>query len=536
MKISKKLLVCIMTIIMMIGVMVPAVAFADDGGVTPEIKTAPTLQDAATSLRYTKSPISVNFGFSTDDWESLNDDEKAEALNQYVAAIKSVKIDDKELKDYVSANVSTRGGTTTYSVTVTLNRTAADPIIKVTTAERSKDFDVTVKADGYSDANATLTATMYGAKTLQVRLLDKEQNVLSTESFTMDEIKNMGDGEEDYWYNTICGMAGLRTFRAQGAMLTDILDAAGVPFEEGMILQLRTNDSAKNGNDSSAETAYYRMGRFTYENLMQPRYYFSDIYNNEALKATILGEGRMTGDLLKALGSSDNKVEVAPMLAYQYQETVYLSDQTKPSGDYDSLESEENAFRFLYGMAMDPNDDSKAANETTTWSATYAVFGIDVIVGENKANSPVIEPWSGPFNGKQTVTITADEGDTIYYAILKGGADLDDLEDEDYVKYTGSFDITENCTIIAYAIDESNENGVKSLLAGAEYYIDDTVSGTDNNGSTGNTNVDNNGKAPAKDNNAQTGDDSNMALWAVIMAAAAIAGGAAIFVRRRHAE
>lgn len=66
--------------------------------------------------------------------------------------------------------------------------------------------------------------------------------------------------------------------------------------------------------------------------------------------------------------------------------------------------------------------------------------------------SPSISPAAGIYFDAQTVSITADEGCDIYYA-------LDDATD--YVKYTAPFEVTQTTKISAYA--ENNE-GTKSIV------------------------------------------------------------------------
>ncbi|MGC4017827.1 MAG: hypothetical protein QM793_00340 [Muricomes sp.] len=78
------------------------------------------------------------------------------------------------------------------------------------------------------------------------------------------------------YYSVACGMAGLRTFKAEGVLLSHLFKDAGVTFGAGMELQVRTNDMAKTENDSATEDAYYGNGRFTYEKLMgKTRYYLN---------------------------------------------------------------------------------------------------------------------------------------------------------------------------------------------------------------------------------------------------------------------
>jgi hypothetical protein len=243
-----------------------------------------------------------------------------------------------------------------------------------------ESYEILLEVNGCNDFKATVTVNNYGAQKFYVRELDSNGKVLKTKTYTKDEIIALagGDNASDTYYNTICGMAGVRTFRAQGVYLTDLFKDAGITFESGMTLKIRTNDCAEK-NDPEDEDAYYRMGTFTYESLMQDRYYFPELYTSTELKEQLLAAGTFDDTVKTVLGAS-TKTLVQPMIAYNYIEKIYRNDQTDPATEeYSSLVSNERSFRFLFGLAMDAEDSSKVASDTTTFSATYCAFGIDVI-------------------------------------------------------------------------------------------------------------------------------------------------------------
>ncbi|MBO4550364.1 MAG: chitobiase/beta-hexosaminidase C-terminal domain-containing protein, partial [Bacteroidaceae bacterium] len=80
---------------------------------------------------------------------------------------------------------------------------------------------------------------------------------------------------------------------------------------------------------------------------------------------------------------------------------------------------------------------------------------------------PVITPNGGTFAEPQTVTITADEGYTIYYTTDGTDPGMSPIAVE-YIgtKYTEPFTISEDCTVKAIAY---NEAGASSAIASAEF-------------------------------------------------------------------
>ena len=520
MKFSRKMLAFVLSAIMILGVMTPVAAMAAE-------TAQPSISAANVTLRYTGGPLKINLTYSGDDaWAGKTDEEKLAELEGYAEAVKTVTIiADGKAKELTADQWSIKADTvkdrktgeiTSYRMVLSLKRTAEEPILNVSTAERTKTF--TVKLDtsgGKGSLQADFTATMYGAETLQVRLIDKDGNVKTAKTFTKDEIKQMSSGE-DKWYNTICGMRGLTVFRAQGTDINDIFKAAGITFEQGMTLKLRTKDSAKESNDSTTEDAYYSRGIFTYEHLMQDRYAFPGVYTDESLRNTLLGSGRFDDGVKTALGGAD-KTKVEPMIAYQYDEVIFRSNQTKPAGAYDSLIAKENTFRFLFGIAMDPEDSTKVAGETTTWSATYTVFGMDVIEGEKTA-APVITPNGGEFKDKQKVSISCETEDAVIYYTTDGS---DPKSSAARTEYKGAFTLEKAAVVKAYAVKDGI---MPSDIVSAEFTQPKTPA------DAGKTD----GKKDPSSGTA-TGDDFSIMLWAGALILAAAAGGTVIAFRKKNA-
>ncbi len=355
MKGLKQRSVSILMSVMLAAGTVSATGFMSMAG-EPE-QAAPEFASSKVTLSGTDASIRLNDG--TDEWAQ---------------AVTSVKVNGTALdKDQYTVS----------SGVLNIERTAEEPVFSVTTAEKHKDYEITVEAEGYKDLDSTISFYNYGAKTFQVRLLDGEGVVQKAETYTWEQLEAMSQ-DGDAYYPAICGMSGLRVFKAEGVLLNDLFKDAGIKVGEGMTIQVRTNDSAaeESSNDSETDNAYYRNGTFSYESLFgQDRYWFPGVYTNDEIKSEILAAGKFDEAARKAIGSDTTKEKIQPMIALRYVESIYRSsDGVFPKDEaYSDLISDEQAFRFLFGLAMDPEDDTMIASETTTWSATYCAFGVDVI-------------------------------------------------------------------------------------------------------------------------------------------------------------
>lgn len=275
-----------------------------------------------------------------------------------------------------------------------------------TSSSETDTKTVSVVSSGFTTVTGDVTYRNIGADAITVRVLDKPANEGGTVSyertFTIDEIKAMTvqSGVET---SANCGMAGLRSYLSEGVYLTDLLDAAGVNFAEGMTLKLRTTDSATtNDGNGGIEPAYISSGTFTYENLLGvTRYHYPAMWDNtttyeelggktiyEVLSANMRawkGTGEEAQTLARLIGQS--KVEVAsPLLAWTWNEGVVAWNGTDPSdqGGYNRYTSQET-FRFLFGMKA--ADDGSITDDNTTFANTYGVFGIDIIADEGALKS-----------------------------------------------------------------------------------------------------------------------------------------------------
>ncbi len=280
-----------------------------------------------------------------------------------------------------------------------------------TSGKKSGQFMITLSAAGFNDCTTVVNVKNYGAEKFYVRYIDgKTGEVIKSKPYTMEQLKNFSKTKTNAMYQTYCSMQGLRNFCADGVLIEDLLADAGITGKAGMTVQVRTNDSAaaESGNDSETDNAYYRNGKFAYEELFADRYYFPAVFTDEELKAKLsdssakfVGDG--TEEIRTALGSSEGKIAVRPMIAWNYDEKVFKNDTSMPSSDnYKSQMQNERAFRFLYGLGME--SDGVTENNTTTWSATYCAFGIDII--DNNYVKPSTGGNSSSGGGSSNVTTT----------------------------------------------------------------------------------------------------------------------------------
>lgn len=253
-----------------------------------------------------------------------------------------------------------------------------------TSTDRNKNYQISIESTGYDPVVAAVNVTYYGANTFYIRYVDGNGNVIKSKAYTKQALIDMAqktNGNKDIYFNTACSMTGLRTFKAKGVYLTDILSDANIKFGAGMSVKLRTNDSVKGtSNDPTNENAYYERSTMTYERLMQDRYWFPDLYTTSTLAEIAAEEESMTDTMRAALGSSTTKQKVNPAITYEYIEKVYQADKSSPAAvDYDQDLASDMSFRFLLGTAMDAANPAVAAEERTTWLVSYQTFGIDII-------------------------------------------------------------------------------------------------------------------------------------------------------------
>ena len=274
------------------------------------------------------------------------------------------------------------------------------PVALFDTDHADNQYDtktVVIESEGFAAVSTELTYRNLGSDGLVVRVLDEDSGeVLFVTTLDDDTLKSL-TVQSGYTTTTNCGMAGLRSYTAEGVLLTDVLAAAGVTFSEGMTLELRMNDYIDEaGDEDTTETGYGSNSSFAYEDLMAARYYYANMWDDETVYAELADEdnpeGRTVYATLVAEGSDwssgdyadalfeilgQGAVRVSPLLAWTWVEGVVGwggSDTT--TQDYNGY-SEHLTYRFLFGMSLD--EDGNATDEATTFSNCYAVFGIDIV-------------------------------------------------------------------------------------------------------------------------------------------------------------
>lgn len=272
-------------------------------------------------------------------------------------------------------------------------------------------YNITFKADGYDDFTTSFKVTNYAtlqddsSAAFQLRYVDLNGNVTSTKDFSWTDLETLmaGDGGiTDGLYNSICSMVGLRTFKASGVKLSKLMSEAGITSfddDKDYVLQLRTGDKVTESNP----LGYYTPnGTFEMKNHMKERYSFPDIYTDNDLKNTLLAGGNSSEATRQALGESTLQ-PLEPMLALEYTETIYKSNQTEPTNNYSKLTTQERALRYLFGMAV---EDSVVANEATTFSVSYCSLGMDVI--ETAQHAKTVNVANGAVAIGKTITLAIE--------------------------------------------------------------------------------------------------------------------------------
>ena len=394
--------------------------------------------------------------------------------DEWIQNISEVKIGEKSLNKDADYKIG--------SGKLTINSTCFDTVDgsgKTTTA-RENTYDISIEATGYADVTQNVTVKYYGVNTFYLRVLDGKGNVKAEKEYSIADLESREDVVRDQYYNTACSMTGLRTFRGDGVYLTDLIDDLKPQLEEKDItlnpdttmIKLRTNDQVAT-NDDPNTIAYYNRGQTTYDNLMQDRYWFPTLFTKDSeLKQTVL-DNKANGInevVRKALGESvtDND-KVKPMLAFDYTETVFTSNQDKPTPEdepYDKNLAADKRLRFLFGTKMEYDSEGNivsAARETTTWMASYQVYGIDLVDASidgpkvtftSNVDDPEITVITGNGNG---YPLTANEDGS--YSLIAGDPYTYTATKEGYKTLEGKITLDEDGTVDLTFKAESSSSG-----------------------------------------------------------------------------
>ena len=228
-----------------------------------------------------------------------------------------------------------------------INSLAFDP--ESGTTPKSADYEITIEATGYAVVTQTVNVNFYGSSSVTIRLLDKNNNVVKSKTYTKDDIIKYSEdpekGGKDKLFSTACSMTGSRAFKGSGAYLSTLIEDAniveGTDFNpETTTVKFRTNDSNDETdiNDDPNVDSYFNMINTAYTELMSPRYYFQDLYDHDSELYKVYKESASIDQdddeaveehnlaLRRAMAES-HKVEVEPMIAYEFSEDANVDNR-----------------------------------------------------------------------------------------------------------------------------------------------------------------------------------------------------------------
>lgn len=243
-------------------------------------------------------------------------------------------------------------------------------------------YDIVIQSGEYEDFNLALDVTNYVPDTFVVRTIDGDGNVVESTEFSYDEMATMSVNQD--YYTIGCVMHGMVSLDATGIYLTDLFDAAGVEFSEGMSLAIRATDSATeivateiNNSTLTGETfenpeQYWIKPRFTdnfkrtYDELYgQESYFYYGMWEDEEIMAAAVEDaGAFDIEFREVLVNEDYMTAVEPMIAIEYTSLEfrsYADDIRTYDDELSELTSTERAFRFVTGTGFDPDP-------TTNWT------------------------------------------------------------------------------------------------------------------------------------------------------------------------
>ena len=334
------------------------------------------------------------------------------------------------------------------------------------TTPRTKSYTVSITADGYADVTQTVEVNFYGSSTFTIRLLDKNNKVVKTRTYTREDVEKYAQdpakGGQQKLFSTACSMTGSRAFKGDGAYLSTLIEDAGITEGSDFnpsttTVKFRVNDMNDSEiNDDPTVDSYFSMINTPYEELMSPRYYFQDLYDHDSDLYKVYAESANIDEddddavaehnlkLRKAMAASE-KVEVQPMVAYQFSEDpnvdlddVPLSDPAHANYAYDPALAKDKSFRFLLGTGMTTeNGQELSSTLNTTMRSTYQLYGIDL------ADSSIEVEDSGTI---ETTEAERSNG-TVNLNLQGDGAWLAAIEENGVVKVDGVALSKENYTI-----------------------------------------------------------------------------------------
>lgn len=360
-----KILSLLLSSVMMVSMIAGCGNGSDNTGKATDAATdAPKAE--AYEMDATASVALKATGMCTYNFEEEQEEAWADAVSEvYIREMpedpSGTALTDADKIDFAKATISTT------KVILDSDLFSVDP-------SSSKDYEVTLKAEGYDDYHLALTVQNQRPNDFTVRTIDGDGKVVTEKTFTFEEMEAMCT-HEDY-YSASCPMHSLNSYHAIGVYLDELLDKAGVEFTKGMSLAMRSVDApatieATEINNSNVigtfenPESYWMKARYTdnykltYENLCErERYFVSAPFESEEMAAVLAEDGsNWSIDCRAKLAESGLYKQVKqPMIAIQYESFQYSDDTSDPRTTTSTtwnLSKNERAFCFLFGLAMD---------------------------------------------------------------------------------------------------------------------------------------------------------------------------------------
>ena len=405
---------------------------------------------------------------------------------EWVDAITAVKIDGTTLSgDQYTIDASKK--------TITFQSTVFDKDGEIT--PRLNDYNISIMSAGYATVSKPVQIEYRGADTFQVRYLDSEGNVLASNTYTEEEMIAMSTTESQR-YMSSCTVMGPDIFLAKGVYIQDLLDkllaAAGdsVTFDPNTtVIKIRTNDSLKYAadadpadvvNDSTTQEGYFNT--ISYNDLMRDRYYFPGLFNGSGIGDTYLASGRFATAEREAVATDPDKYTTQPMIAWEYVERAYKSNQIEPTeDDYDDNVTADMGFRFLLGSPLKTSANGADMVDDNYWTqflVAFQCFGIDFVcegatvtfnTTPKSADVEVTDISGAVLTPNEDGTFTAPQtpSQPYTYTVTRNG----------YIEKTGTFTVNAKAVTGGITIDVDLEKDPDATIT-SDVIVNQTDGGT----------------------------------------------------------
>lgn len=325
-------------------------AVADEGGTAAPAQITASQQ---VELRWRVAETDVErVGLSnlTDEWAQAISSVTVEALNGNSEGKQTLRSDQYEIDAALSC--------------IIFNRTASEPIFSIAVGEgepltissfrgtvvypQSKQYRITIKADGYSDCEGTVTFYTGGAGSFYVAVDDNGNGVVDEgeirRTFSADELEGLAKFQN-------CSLRGdgatFRTFSAIGVPVATLIEAAGVTVSKTDTFKLGTPDSSPSF--------------LSYDHVFGTRYFLQCAYNAPEVKAVCDQAGFSDIDVRRIVAEkAQEDGSVAPaMIALNYRISTLSGDRvgnsevpSESSVSFNPAFGNENRYRFICGVKL----------------------------------------------------------------------------------------------------------------------------------------------------------------------------------------